>query len=98
LGEISERCIELGGAVTREHDACMFETLRMQKERATTISTMQVIRNALDLKNILGPGKLQQLNGNIMAMIRNLCKGSRTEHHPNQATARKAIDIANVTA
>lgn len=74
VGEIFDKCIELGGTVTGEHGVGISKAPWMQKERASALGTMQAIKQALDPKNILNPGKLQQWEGSIITKLRYPCK------------------------
>lgn len=73
VGEIFDKCIELGGTVTGEHGVGISKAPWMQKERASALDTMQAIKQALDPKNILNPGKLQQWEGSIITKLRYPC-------------------------
>lgn len=74
VGEIFDKCIELGGTVTGEHGVGISKAPWMQKERASALGAMQAIKQALDPKNILNPGKLQQWEGSIITKLRYPCK------------------------
>ncbi|NYT12269.1 MAG: FAD-binding protein [Methanomassiliicoccales archaeon] len=73
VGEIFDKCIELGGTVTGEHGVGISKAPWMQKERASALNTMKAIKQALDPKNILNPGKLQQWEGSIITKLRYPC-------------------------
>jgi glycolate oxidase len=73
VGEIFDKCIELGGTVTGEHGVGISKAPWMQKERATALQAMEMIKKALDPKNILNPGKLQQWDGSILTKLRYPC-------------------------
>jgi glycolate oxidase len=73
VGEIFDKCIELGGTVTGEHGVGISKAPWMQKERASSLNAMQAIKQALDPKNILNPGKLQQWEGSIITKLRYPC-------------------------
>jgi glycolate oxidase len=73
VGEIFDKCIELGGTVTGEHGVGISKAPWMQKERASALGAMQAIKLALDPKNILNPGKLQQWEGSIITKLRYPC-------------------------
>lgn len=74
VGEIFEKCIELGGTVTGEHGVGISKAPWMKKERATAIKMMMAIKKALDPKNILNPGKLMEWEGSILTRLRYPCK------------------------
>ncbi len=74
VGEIFDKCIELGGTVTGEHGVGISKAPWMQKERESALNAMQWIKQAMDPKNILNPGKLQQWDGSIITKLRYPCK------------------------
>ena len=45
------------------------------KERATELSTIKAIKQAMDPDNILNPGKMDQWEGTILRNLRYPCKG-----------------------
>ena len=77
VGEIFDKCIELGGTVTGEHGVGISKAPWMQKERSSALGTMEAIKHALDPKNILNPGKLQQWQGSIITKLRYPCPAYR---------------------
>ncbi len=74
MDEIFDMCIELGGTVIGENGGGASNPLWTQKERASALNAMQAIKRALDPKNILNPGKLQQWDGSIVSRLRYPCK------------------------
>ena len=55
--EIFDVCVELGGTVTGEHGVGISKALSFQKERASELSSILAIKQAMDPENILNPGK-----------------------------------------
>lgn len=73
VNEIFEATIALGGSVTGEHGVGISKAPNFQKERITALSTMVEIKKAMDPKNILNPGKLDQWEGSILRLLRYPC-------------------------
>ena len=74
VDEIFDVCIELGGTVTGEHGVGIAKAPNFQKERATELSTIRAIKQAMDPDNILNPGKADQWAGPILGNLRYPCK------------------------
>ncbi len=70
VGEIFDTVIELGGTVTGEHGVGISKAPWMKKERASALKTFKTIKNALDPRNILNPGKLMDWEGSIIQHLR----------------------------
>ena len=75
VNEIFDVCIELGGTVTGEHGVGISKAPNYMKERATELSTIKAIKQAMDPDNILNPGKMDQWEGTILRNLRYPCKG-----------------------
>ncbi len=73
VDEIFEVCIELGGTVTGEHGVGISKAPNFQQERASELSSIKAIKAAMDPKNILNPGKLEQWEGSILGNLRYPC-------------------------
>ena len=73
--EIFEASIDLGGTVTGEHGVGLSKAKDFQKERASEMSTILVIKQAFDPQNILNPGKAAQWRGDQMSGLRYPCPG-----------------------
>ncbi|MDD4222408.1 MAG: FAD-binding oxidoreductase [Candidatus Methanomethylophilus sp.] len=74
VGEIFDVCIKLGGTVTGEHGVGISKALSFQKERASELSSILAIKQAMDPENILNPGKAAQWRGNMLTHLRYPCK------------------------
>ncbi|MFW5914172.1 MAG: FAD-binding oxidoreductase [Thermoplasmatota archaeon] len=74
VGEIFDKCIELGGTVTGEHGVGISKAPWMKRERDSALWAMMAIKRALDPKNILNPGKLMDWEGSILTKLRYPCK------------------------
>jgi len=74
VNEIFDVCIDLGGTVTGEHGVGIAKAPNYMKERATELTTIRAIKSAMDPKNILNPGKLEQWQGSILTNLRYPCK------------------------
>lgn len=75
VDEIFDVCIELGGTVTGEHGVGISKAPNFMKERASELSSIIAIKKAMDPKNILNPGKLEQWEGSILTHLRYPCEG-----------------------
>lgn len=73
VDEIFEATLALGGSVTGEHGVGISKAPNFHKERSSVIPTMVEIKKAMDPKNILNPGKLDQWEGSILRMLRYPC-------------------------
>ncbi len=73
--EIFDVCIGLGGTVTGEHGVGIAKAPSFQRERASVLSSIRAIKRAMDPKNILNPGKLEQWDGSILTHLRYPCPG-----------------------
>lgn len=58
IGRLAMRAIEMGGTCTGEHGIGQGKQKYMQQEHGNSIAIMQAIKQALDPKNILNPGKI----------------------------------------
>ncbi|MGI5964358.1 MAG: FAD-binding oxidoreductase [Candidatus Methanomethylophilaceae archaeon] len=74
VGEIFEKCIELGGTVSGEHGIGMSKAADFIKERNSNLKTYAEIKKAMDSKNILNPGKSFEFEGNTLRGLRYPCK------------------------
>lgn len=74
VGEIFDKCIELGGTVTGEHGVGIAKALDFKKERASNIKTYREIKRAMDPNNILNPGKTFDFEGDPLAGLRYPCQ------------------------
>ncbi len=74
VDEIFDVCIELGGTVTGEHGVGISKAPNFAKERESELSTIIEIKKAMDPKNILNPGKLEQWEGSILTHLRYPCE------------------------
>jgi len=72
--EIFDVCVELGGTVTGEHGVGISKALSFQKERASELSSILAIKQAMDPENILNPGKAAQWRGSMLTHLRYPCK------------------------
>lgn len=75
VNEIFDVCIALGGTVTGEHGVGISKAPNFKKERQSELSTIIAIKKAMDPKNILNPGKLNQWEGSILTHLRYPCDG-----------------------
>ncbi len=75
VDEIFDVCIGLGGTVTGEHGVGISKAPNFMKERASELSSIIAIKKAMDPKNILNPGKLDQWQGSILTHLRYQCEG-----------------------
>jgi len=57
--------LELGGTVTGEHGISISKAPYFRKERESLIPAMVTLKKALDPKNILNPGKIDQWKGGL---------------------------------
>lgn len=73
VDEIFEATLALGGSVSGEHGVGISKAPNFLKERGSVIPTMVEIKKAMDPKNILNPGKLDQWQGSILRMLRYPC-------------------------
>ena len=73
VNEIFDVCIELGGTVTGEHGVGISKAPNFQRERASELSSIKAIKQAMDPENILNPGKLEQWEGAILGNLRYPC-------------------------
>jgi len=73
VDEIFEATLALGGSVTGEHGVGISKAPNFHKERSSVMPTMVEIKKAMDPKNILNPGKLDQWEGSILRMLRYPC-------------------------
>ncbi len=73
VDEIFDVCVELGGTVTGEHGVGISKAPNFQKERASEMSSIRAIKQAMDPENILNPGKLEQWEGSILTNLRYPC-------------------------
>ncbi len=62
--------LELGGTISGEHAIGISKAPWMQKERQTSLQTMENIKKTLDKNNILNPGKMMQWKGSIISYLR----------------------------
>ena len=74
VDEIFDVTLELGGSVTGEHGVGISKAPNFQQERASALQTIIDIKKAMDPKNILNPGKLEQWKGPILTHLRYPCK------------------------
>ncbi|WP_400208391.1 FAD-binding oxidoreductase [Candidatus Methanomassiliicoccus intestinalis] len=73
--EIFDTCVKLGGTVTGEHGVGISKAPYFQKERASALGAMKVIKKALDPNNIMNPGKQQEWEeGCIIKYLRYPCQ------------------------
>ncbi|MDD1772824.1 MAG: FAD-binding oxidoreductase [Methanomassiliicoccales archaeon] len=74
VGQIFDAVIQLGGTVTGEHGVGMSKAPYMKKERPDAWGTMLLLKQAMDPKNILNPGKMMQWEGGIIRDLRYPCR------------------------
>lgn len=58
LERLAVRAIEMGGTCTGEHGIGQGKRKYMQKEHGTAIGVMQAIKQAIDPRGIMNPGKI----------------------------------------
>lgn len=73
VNEIFDFCIGLGGTVTGEHGVGLSKAPNFMQERASELSSIRAIKQAMDPKNILNPGKAEQWRGPFLANLRYPC-------------------------
>jgi len=73
VNEIFDVCINLGGTVTGEHGVGISKAPNFAQERASEMSTIRAIKQAMDPLNILNPGKMDQWEGSILRNLRYPC-------------------------
>ncbi len=74
VDEIFKASVELGGTVTGEHGVGISKAINFQEERATELDCILAIKQAMDPKNILNPGKAAQWRGSLLRNLRYPCK------------------------
>ena len=74
VDEIFKASVELGGTVTGEHGVGISKALNFQEERKTELDCILAIKQAMDPKNILNPGKAAQWRGSPLRNLRYPCK------------------------
>lgn len=62
--------LELQGTVSGEHGIGISKAPWMQQERRDTLHLMRAIKQAVDPKNIMNPGKVMQWQGSIIKYLR----------------------------
>ncbi|WP_327037434.1 FAD-linked oxidase C-terminal domain-containing protein [Moraxella canis] len=67
LGRLAERAIEMGGTCTGEHGIGQGKRKYMQKEHGSAIGVMQAIKQAIDPRGIMNPGKIWFDHGDTTA-------------------------------
>lgn len=72
--EIFDASISLGGTVTGEHGVGISKAVKFQEERKTELDCILAIKQAMDPKNILNPGKAAQWRGTVKRNLRYPCK------------------------
>jgi len=70
VNDIYETVIELRGTVSGEHGIGISKAPWMQKEHKDTLAMMAQIKQAIDPKNIMNPGKMMQWEGSIIKYLR----------------------------
>lgn len=70
VDNIYRTVLDLGGTISGEHAIGISKAPWMQKERKTSLQTMEDIKRTLDPNNILNPGKMMQWKGSIISHLR----------------------------
>lgn len=73
VDKVYQTVLDLGGTISGEHAIGISKAPWMQKERQTSLQTMENIKRTLDKNNILNPGKMMQWKGSIISYLRYPC-------------------------
>ncbi len=70
VNEVYQSVLSLNGTVSGEHGIGISKAPWMQEERKEMLAIMEAIKEAIDPKNIMNPGKMAQWKGSIIAHVR----------------------------